>query len=111
MAQTQAGVLIYRLYQHGWPSSIRPHRECAGRLSGSCADSGRAARFESGQGLELDQSRCMKGAAYTIIMEVSQSPPSPSTGPPYPPPPPLLATLSEFSSDGSPQQQDRPCPV
>ncbi len=27
-------------------------------------------RFGPGEGLELDQSRCMKGSAYTIIIEV-----------------------------------------
>lgn len=31
-------------------------------------------RFGPGEGLELDQSRCMKGAAYTIIIEVRPHP-------------------------------------
>ncbi len=30
-------------------------------------------RFGPGEGLELDQSRCMKGSAYTVIIEVSSS--------------------------------------
>jgi hypothetical protein len=29
-------------------------------------------RFGPGEGLELDQSRCMKGSAYSVIIEVSE---------------------------------------